>query len=272
MKDILFPTNLFPTQKSIRPSQPPEPQSGIFSEPFYQGTERPIRVRVLEKGNNGEQVKELQKLLLAHGFDPGKPDGVFGARTEQAVQEFQSAQGLEIDGLVSRATWQALQAGPEVAQDLEERPEITHIPETRANLQVDPEINLKIDSENGFGIESPDSEDFIAEAERSEADSRIGAQVDSDANVTSSDIGSELGSETTPVTPDIPAITRGDRGSQVRTLQTRLEVQGYEPGPVDGIFGPRTEAAVVAYQEARGMDPDGVVDERTWIALSREWL
>ncbi|NJO71325.1 MAG: peptidoglycan-binding protein [Oscillatoriales cyanobacterium RM1_1_9] len=55
-------------------------------------------------------------------------------------------------------------------------------------------------------------------------------------------------------------------------MQTRLEVQGYEPGPVDGIFGPRTEAAVVAYQEARGMDPDGVVDERTWIALSREWL
>ncbi|NJO71326.1 MAG: peptidoglycan-binding protein [Oscillatoriales cyanobacterium RM1_1_9] len=231
LKDILFPTNLFPTQKSIRPSQPPEPQSGIFSEPFYQGTERPIRVRVLEKGNNGEQVKELQKLLLAHGFDPGKPDGVFGARTEQAVQEFQSAQGLEIDGLVSRATWQALQAGPEVAQDLEERPEIIHIPETRANLQVDPEINLKIDSENGFGIESPDSEDFIAEAERSEAILESGAQVDSDANVTSSDIGSELGSETTPVTPDIPAITRAIAGLKSEPCKLGWRFRGMNQAP-----------------------------------------
>lgn len=67
-------------------------------------------------------------------------------------------------------------------------------------------------------------------------------------------------------------LSKGSKGSKIRTLQTRLEVIGYDPGPVDGIFGSRTQSAVIAYQTAQGLEPSGVVDEKTWKVLSQEWM
>ena len=69
----------------------------------------------------------------------------------------------------------------------------------------------------------------------------------------------------------VEVLTRGSRGSKVRTLQTRLQAKGYDPGPVDGVYGGLTESAVVAYQQAKALDASGVVDAKTWTALSQEW-
>lgn len=63
-------------------------------------------------------------------------------------------------------------------------------------------------------------------------------------------------------------LAKGAAGSKVKTLQVRLEMQGYDPGPIDGIFGARTMAAVKDFQEAYSLRVDGVVDEATWQALS----
>ncbi len=62
-------------------------------------------------------------------------------------------------------------------------------------------------------------------------------------------------------------LRRGDRGARVFDLQRRLNELGYNPGPVDGIFGPRTEAAVRAFQRDAGLVPDGIVGPRTRAAL-----
>jgi len=58
-------------------------------------------------------------------------------------------------------------------------------------------------------------------------------------------------------------LTRGMRGPQVAAVQQRLRQLGYDPGPVDGIFGPRTEESVRRFQRDRGLVPDGVVGEET---------
>ncbi len=59
----------------------------------------------------GEEVTTLQELLLAHGFDPGPVDGVFGPKTDAAVRAFQAAKGLAVDGVVGKLTWAALSYG-----------------------------------------------------------------------------------------------------------------------------------------------------------------
>ena len=41
---------------------------------------------------------------------------------------------------------------------------------------------------------------------------------------------------------------RGDKGQFVGILQKTLTELGYDPGPIDGIYGPKTEAAVKKYQ------------------------
>jgi len=58
-------------------------------------------------------------------------------------------------------------------------------------------------------------------------------------------------------------LKRGSRGPDVRNLQRRLDELGYRPGPIDGIFGPRTEAAVRAFQRDSGLKVDGIVGPRT---------
>lgn len=67
----------------------------------------------------------------------------------------------------------------------------------------------------------------------------------------------------------------GSRGPFVTVIQTELNriSRNYPAIPripdVDGIFGPRTEAAVRKFQEIFGLEPDGVVGKATWYALVR---
>lgn len=59
----------------------------------------------------------------------------------------------------------------------------------------------------------------------------------------------------------------GSRGQSVTTLQQKLRDAGFSPGPVDGIFGSQTRAAVVAFQRSRGLAVDGVAGPATAGAL-----
>lgn len=54
----------------------------------------------LQKGDSGSEVKEMQELLIANGFDCGSSgaDGEFGDDTEKAVKAFQAKYGLTVDG------------------------------------------------------------------------------------------------------------------------------------------------------------------------------
>jgi hypothetical protein len=56
----------------------------------------------------------------------------------------------------------------------------------------------------------------------------------------------------------------------VAHLQQMLVDRGYDPGPVDGDFGPRTDAAVRQYQFDNGLAADGVVGPMTWAVLNGE--
>ena len=73
--------------------------------------------------------------------------------------------------------------------------------------------------------------------------------------------------ETTFETTGRPTLRRGMTGSAVRDLQTRLAANGFYAGAVDGVFGARTEAAIMALQRARGLMVDGIVGALTWSAL-----
>ena len=57
------------------------------------------------------------------------------------------------------------------------------------------------------------------------------------------------------------------RGDDVKALQSMLNVLGFDCGAVDGIFGDRTKAGVLAFQKARGLVVDGIVGPKTKAAL-----
>jgi peptidoglycan hydrolase-like protein with peptidoglycan-binding domain len=64
-----------------------------------------------------------------------------------------------------------------------------------------------------------------------------------------------------------PTLSIGSRGGAVTSLQQKLAAAGFNPGGVDGDFGPATQAAVIRFQSAHGLSVDGVVGPQTWRAL-----
>ncbi len=63
---------------------------------------------LLREGDRGAYVTFLQQLLESNLYPVGGIDGIFGSRTLSAVRNFQSANGLTVDGLVGNNTWNAL--------------------------------------------------------------------------------------------------------------------------------------------------------------------
>lgn len=70
-----------------------------------------------------------------------------------------------------------------------------------------------------------------------------------------------------PVPDTCPTLRRGDQGPSVRRLQNLLLNRGINPGPVDGIFGFKTETAVRTFQTQSGLPVTGIATTATWTAL-----
>ena len=61
---------------------------------------------------------------------------------------------------------------------------------------------------------------------------------------------------------------RGDKAEKMDPAETRnaqqaLQAKGFNPGPIDGVYGPRTEAAVRDFQKAEGLKATGKMDADT---------
>jgi hypothetical protein len=54
-----------------------------------------------------------------------------------------------------------------------------------------------------------------------------------------------------------------DLGQEVANVQAALQEQGYYHGPIDGVIGPETRAALAELQVAQGLEPTGTIDEPT---------
>ena len=71
----------------------------------------PITRPTLRYGDRGQDVVDLQNLLVSFGYSIGTVDGIFGTATQNAVRAFQTSRGLTADGIVGNATWNALLSG-----------------------------------------------------------------------------------------------------------------------------------------------------------------
>lgn len=74
----------------------PEPDGGKFWLPD------------LQLGDKGDEVVLLQAALRIRGFDCGSADGIFGAKTQAAVNRFKESRKLDPDGIVNTETWKLL--------------------------------------------------------------------------------------------------------------------------------------------------------------------
>ena len=246
---------------------------------------------VLREGSTGVPVEQVQFWLnVLAQFDARIPavtvDGVFGTATTRAVKAFQSAYGLVSDGVVGKATWQAIYGA---YQNMESDLNNNSYPGTPLRLgsegvavrQV--QFWLRVAADNYIALEGVSVDGAFGSATRQAvlsfqdyfsltADGVVGLQTWNKLYTVFLAVANNLlGPNEKP--GDFPGTLReGSTGTAVRELQYYLYLlgtyySGLSPVAVDGIFGSRTTAAVKAWQRINDLTVDGVVGRTTWNSI-----
>jgi peptidoglycan hydrolase-like protein with peptidoglycan-binding domain len=227
-----------------------------------------------------DSVKQLQIALHVN------VDGDFGPETEAAVRALQARNGLTVDGIVGPATWRAI--GVEGQEALTPPPSVTasaaeasatgavkqlqialHLP-VNGQLTAETESAVRtLQARNGLtvdGIVGPRTwnaigvhgqETLTPPPSAVPAPAPAPQQSAADA-VAASNTGLTPGSGGTPENEQRPII---GGAAAVEWLQAALHL------PVDGEFGPETEAAVRTLQARHGLTVDGIVGPETWAVI-----
>ncbi len=255
---------------------------------------------VLRLGSTGPKVQELQFYLgsLSKFYEDLRMlevDGDFGAATEEAVRTYQWLFNLVDDGLVGEVTWNSIfntflgtiENVPSTGGGGGNNPQDNYpgaplrqgsrgedvtrlqtwlrhislfypaIPRMRVDGIFGPATHCAVVAYQGrFGL-TPDG--------------IVGPATWNSIRDTYTPI-----QDTTPSYPGV-ALRQGDRGVEVERIQGYLNTaaQWYASIPSisnDGIFGPGTNQAVIAFQRLKGLTPDGIVGRATWNQLYQTYL
>ena len=203
---------------------------------------------LIERGDRGDAVRSLQQLLAGSGFNPGPIDGIFGGLTEQAVSQFQSSKGLTVTGRVDQGTWDALNNNPDAPAVLLRRGDRGEAVRTLQLMLATSGVNPgPID-----GIFGGMTESAVGKAQVANSFIVTGIVDQALWNILASN----------PDTPDV-LLQRGDVGSEVEAVQELVKLVGFDPGPIDGVFGSLTERAIGRFQRVHGLPGDGTLNQQT---------
>ncbi|TNE36904.1 MAG: VWA domain-containing protein [Alphaproteobacteria bacterium] len=89
----------------------PEAKEGYIKrskQRLYQAQSGKRNLYVLEEGDKGLEVENLQKALKDKGYFEGDVDGIFSSELKAAVEAFQNDEGLDVDGIAGPTTQKAL--------------------------------------------------------------------------------------------------------------------------------------------------------------------
>ena len=262
--------------------------------------------RTLGLGDLGNSVQQVQIRLnrISKSF-PTIPkiypvDGVFGEETENAVREYQRAFDLDPDGLVGKDTWYSIQRTFNAVKRLndlateglkaeevdvlfnsflEEGDTGLEVYELQYLLNFASEFNNEIPSVIIDGIFGSGTRNALEAFQRS-----FGLEVTGNVGINDWDklyreyVGildilpqGYFSSSTLPYPGVVLRI--GSEGEAVSALQEYLNYisNTYSSIPkvsVDGVFGPGTQRAVLAYKEIFGLGNQGIVSSSTWDSIT----
>lgn len=81
----------------------------LFGYIYYLQIAEEQSLETLSKfGSSGNEVKQIQQRLKEWGYYKGDVDGIYGSKTQQAVRNFQKANGLQVDGIAGEKTLAAI--------------------------------------------------------------------------------------------------------------------------------------------------------------------
>ncbi len=236
-------------------------------------------VVIIRSGTRGQAVTRLQERLVQLGYYSITPDGVYDSDDIAAVRQFQRVNGLTVSSVADLATQQTLFAAWALRA---EQAAATPAPaESGAPLRVGTFgdavralqsrlITLRYLSGRADGIFGTQTAAAVAAFQKANNLTSDGIAGPSTlGKVYSASAISNAPSPTATPAPSTPtALKLGSTGAAVSAMQQRLIALKYLTGSADGVFGPRTFTALVAFQKNNSLDQDGIAGALTLARLN----
>ena len=257
----------------------------------------------IKYGMHGDDVAELQNILIALGYMNGIADGICGISTINAIKSFQASHGLVADGICGVSTFDAINVDAEafMAGDksviAKESRSTTPIGSNDSMATLGSVIKFGMHGESvadlqrkliarGFMSGAADGvcgEKTVAAIRNFQASE--GLEADGVAGIlTLSRLNDSVEtfnpSSSNPEEENYPVeissggyagigsvIKPGMHGEGVADVQQKLINHGFLTGHADGICGARTVAAIKRFQLSVGLKADGVCGLQTYAAL-----
>ena len=265
-----------------------------------------VPLRVGDAGNNVKIIQtELNRIAKNYPAIPkiANENGVFGVDTQAAVKKFQEIFGLSPNGEVDKATWYKIKQYYVGVKGLSE---LVSEGLTISEAQIPFSTRLREGSQ-GIGVKtvqyylnilayfnpaltSPPLDGIFGASTTNAVrifQEYYGLPVTGIVNTATWNVLNRIYSETVEFLPEgysddlaklYPGylLSEGMSGENVRDLQSYLSLIGQNLAaipiiPVTGYFGPQTREAVIAFQNAFGIEPSGAVGAVTWNTIARQY-
>ena len=227
----------------------------------------------IRENSSGATVSKVQTELKALGYYSGKVTGNAGPMTVAAIKSFQGKNGLTADGIAGPQTIAKIDAAYEAkggsssgsgssASGLKLNSKGTDVRNLQQDLTTLGYYWAKITG--NFGEKTEAAVKRFQEENGLTADGVAGTKT---LNAVAAAVARKGG---TPASGGNAGTTLklNSQGTKVSQLQTDLKQLGYYYAKITGNFGAKTEAAVKAFQKAKGLTADGVAGTKTLDAIA----
>ena len=227
----------------------------------------------IRENSSGATVSKVQTELKALGYYYGQITGNAGPKTVAAIKSFQGKNGLTADGIAGPQTIAKIDAAYEAkggsssgsgssASGLKLNSKGTDVRNLQQDLTTLGYYWAEITG--NFGARTETAVKRFQEENGLTADGVAGTKT---LNAIAAAVARKGG---TPASGGSAGTTLklNSQGTKVSQLQTDLKQLGYYYAEITGNFGERTEAAVKAFQKAKGLTADGVAGTKTLNAIA----
>ena len=227
----------------------------------------------IRENSSGATVSKVQTELKALGYYYGQITGNAGPKTVAAIKSFQGKNGLTADGIAGPQTIAKIDAAYEAkggsssgsgssASGLKLNSKGTDVRNLQQDLTTLGYYWAEITG--NFGAKTETAVKRFQEENGLTADGVAGTKT---LNAIAAAVARKGG---TPASGGSAGTTLklNSQGTKVSQLQTDLKQLGYYYAEITGNFGEKTEAAVKAFQKAKGLTADGVAGKKTLDAIA----
>ena len=227
----------------------------------------------IRANSSGSTVSKVQTELKALGYYSGQITGNAGEKTVAAIKSFQSRNGLTADGIAGPQTIAKIDAAYEAkggssssasssASGLKLNSKGTDVRNLQQDLTTLGYYWAEITG--NFGAKTETAVKRFQEENGLTPDGVAGTKtLNAIASAVARKGGTSASSSSAGTT-----LKLNSQGTKVSQLQTDLKQLGYYYAEITGNFGSKTEAAVKAFQKAKGLTADGVAGTRTLDAIA----